>query len=53
MGAVGLAVAEDARICKAFRIIVDLNPRRFEEAKRFGITKFLNPKDYDMIHLDA
>ncbi|KAE8683553.1 Alcohol dehydrogenase 1 [Hibiscus syriacus] len=48
LGAVGLAAAEGARICGASRIIaVDLNPRRFEEAKRFGITEFVNPKDYD------
>ncbi|KAE8653858.1 Alcohol dehydrogenase 1 [Hibiscus syriacus] len=48
LGAVGLAAAEGARICGASRIIaVDLNPRRFEEAKKFGITEFVNPKDYD------
>ncbi|KHG08450.1 Alcohol dehydrogenase class-P -like protein [Gossypium arboreum] len=48
LGAVGLAAAEGARVCGASRIIaVDVNPRRFEEAKRFGITEFVNPKDYD------
>ncbi|XVF60992.1 hypothetical protein PTKIN_Ptkin08bG0092300 [Pterospermum kingtungense] len=48
LGAVGLAVAEGARIVGASRIIgVDLNPRRFEEAKKFGVTEFVNPKDYD------
>ncbi|XP_007019388.2 PREDICTED: alcohol dehydrogenase class-P [Theobroma cacao] len=48
LGAVGLAAAEGARVCGASRIIaVDLNPRRFEEAKKFGITEFVNPKDYN------
>ncbi|XP_057964734.1 alcohol dehydrogenase 2-like [Malania oleifera] len=48
LGAVGLAAAEGARISGASRIIgVDLNPTRFEEAKKFGITEFVNPKDYD------
>ncbi|KAL3504780.1 hypothetical protein ACH5RR_034621 [Cinchona calisaya] len=44
LGAVGLAVAEGARICKASRIIgVDLNPDKFEIGKNFGITEFINP----------
>ncbi|KAL6511969.1 alcohol dehydrogenase [Orobanche gracilis] len=48
LGAVGLAAAEGARLAGASRIIgVDLNPARFEEAKKFGVTEFLNPKDYD------
>ncbi|KAF9599674.1 hypothetical protein IFM89_001620 [Coptis chinensis] len=37
-----------ARIAGASRIIgVDLNPKRFNEAKKFGITEFVNPKDHD------
>ncbi|XP_013650065.2 alcohol dehydrogenase class-P [Brassica napus] len=48
LGAVGLAAAEGARIAGAGRIIgVDLNPKRFEEAKKFGVTEFVNPKEHD------
>ncbi|KAG6775276.1 hypothetical protein POTOM_018720 [Populus tomentosa] len=48
LGAVGLAAAEGARISGASRIIgVDLNSKRFEEAKKFGVTEFVNPKDHD------
>ncbi|XP_038971142.1 alcohol dehydrogenase 1-like [Phoenix dactylifera] len=48
LGAVGLAAAEGARIAGASRIIgVDINPNRFEEAKKFGIDEFINPKDHD------
>ncbi|KAE8646201.1 hypothetical protein Csa_016806 [Cucumis sativus] len=48
LGAVGLAAAEGARIAGASRIIgVDLNPGRFEEAKKFGVNEFVNPKDCD------
>ncbi|CAL1361591.1 unnamed protein product [Linum trigynum] len=48
LGAVGLAAAEGARIAGASRIIgIDLNPKRFDEAKKFGVTEFLNPKDQD------
>ncbi|CAA7396682.1 unnamed protein product [Spirodela intermedia] len=46
LGAVGLAAAEGARVSGASRIIgVDLD--RFEQAKKFGVTEFVNPKDYD------
>ncbi|CAN6545174.1 unnamed protein product [Malus baccata var. baccata] len=48
LGAVGLAAAEGARISGASRIIgVDRNPKRFEEAKKFGVNEFVNPKDHD------
>ncbi|KAF7816752.1 alcohol dehydrogenase 1 [Senna tora] len=48
LGAVGLAAAEGARISGASRIIgVDLNSSRFEEAKKFGVNEFVNPKDHD------
>uniref|UniRef100_A0A251UTH6 alcohol dehydrogenase n=1 Tax=Helianthus annuus TaxID=4232 RepID=A0A251UTH6_HELAN len=48
LGAVGLAAAEGARIAGASRIIgVDLNANRFELAKKFGVTEFVNPKDYN------
>ncbi|KAH0864338.1 hypothetical protein HID58_081549 [Brassica napus] len=44
LGAVGLAVAEGARLRGAAKIIgVDLNPDKFEIGKRFGITDFVNP----------
>ncbi|KAG2557267.1 hypothetical protein PVAP13_8NG246300 [Panicum virgatum] len=47
LGAVGLAAAEGAKIAGASRIIgVDLNPSRFEEARKFGCTEFVNPKDH-------
>ncbi|ONK75573.1 uncharacterized protein A4U43_C03F18330 [Asparagus officinalis] len=46
LGAVGLAVAEGARIHGAAKIIgVDLNPAKFEMGKKFGLTDFINPKD--------
>ncbi|CAL5417552.1 unnamed protein product [Camellia sinensis] len=48
LGAVGLAVAEGARVSGASRIIgVDLNSNRYEQAKKFGVTEFVNPKDYN------
>ncbi|KAK9944099.1 hypothetical protein M0R45_009683 [Rubus argutus] len=48
LGAVGLAAAEGARVSGASRIIgVDLFPNRFEEAKKFGVTEFVNPKDHN------
>ncbi|CAM8998702.1 hypothetical protein QQ045_002239 [Rhodiola kirilowii] len=48
LGAVGLAAAEGARVSGASRVIgVDLNPRRFDEAKKFGVTEFVNPKDHN------
>ncbi|PHT78759.1 Alcohol dehydrogenase 1 [Capsicum annuum] len=47
LGAVGLAAAEGARIAGVSRIIgVDLNASRFEQAKKFGVTEFVNPKDH-------
>ncbi|ONH92999.1 hypothetical protein PRUPE_8G207200 [Prunus persica] len=47
LGAVSLAAAEGARISGASRIIgVDLNPKRFEEAKNFGVNEFVNPRDH-------
>ncbi|XP_020111228.1 alcohol dehydrogenase 3 [Ananas comosus] len=48
LGAVGLSAAEGARLAGASRIIgVDLNSRRFEEAKKFGVTDFVNPSEYN------
>ncbi|XP_015695412.1 alcohol dehydrogenase-like 2 isoform X2 [Oryza brachyantha] len=46
LGAVGLAVAQGARMRGAKRIIgVDLNADKFEIGKRLGITDFVNPND--------
>ncbi|CAA3031834.1 alcohol dehydrogenase [Olea europaea subsp. europaea] len=48
LGAVGLAAAEGARIAGASRIIgIDRNPSRFDEAKKFGVTEFVNPKEHN------
>ncbi|XP_057829295.2 alcohol dehydrogenase 1 isoform X1 [Cryptomeria japonica] len=47
LGGVGLAAAEGARIAGASRIIgIDLVPGRFEKAKEFGVTEYINPKDH-------
>lgn len=44
LGAVGLAVAEGARLGGASRIIgVDVNPNKYEIGKKFGVTDFINP----------
>uniref|UniRef100_A0A7N0U6U1 Alcohol dehydrogenase n=1 Tax=Kalanchoe fedtschenkoi TaxID=63787 RepID=A0A7N0U6U1_KALFE len=44
LGAVGLAVAEGARIRRASKIIgVDLNPSKHDLGKKFGVTDFINP----------
>ncbi|KAL7208520.1 hypothetical protein ACSBR1_030292 [Camellia fascicularis] len=46
--AVGLAQQEGARVSCASRIIsVDLNSIRHEQTKKFGVTEFVNPKDYN------
>ncbi|KAG4969456.1 hypothetical protein JHK85_035877 [Glycine max] len=48
LGAVGLAACEGARVSGASRIIgVDLLTNRFEQAKQFGVTDFVNPKDHN------
>lgn len=47
LGAVGLGAAEGARIAGASRIIgIDLISERFEKAKLFGVTEFINPLDH-------
>ncbi len=46
LGGIGLSVIQGAVMAGAERIIgVDLNPRKFELAKQFGATDFVNPKD--------
>ncbi|XP_010251993.1 PREDICTED: alcohol dehydrogenase-like 4 [Nelumbo nucifera] len=48
LGAVGLAVAEGARLRGASRIIgIDINPSKFIKGKLLGITDFINPKDLE------
>jgi len=48
LGGVGLAVAMGAKAQGAKRIIgIDINPEKFEIAKKFGCTEFVNPKDHD------
>lgn len=47
LGTVGLAVALGCKERGASRIIgVDINPEKFEVAKKFGCNEFINPKDY-------
>lgn len=47
LGAVGMAVALGCKKAGAQRIIgIDLNPSKFELAKTFGFTEFINPNDY-------
>lgn len=48
LGAVGLAVAMGCQAAGAKRIIgIDVNPAKFEIAKKFGCTEFVNPKDHE------
>ncbi|XP_035232319.1 LOW QUALITY PROTEIN: alcohol dehydrogenase class-3-like [Stegodyphus dumicola] len=47
LGTVGLAVAMGCRERGSSRIIgVDINPDKYEIAKKFGCTEFVNPKDH-------
>lgn len=47
LGTVGLAVAMGCRERGASRVIgVDINPGKFETAKKFGCTEYVNPKDH-------
>lgn len=46
LGAIGLAVAEGARLCGATKIIgVDLNLDKYDIGKKFGVTDFVNPQN--------
>lgn len=48
MGGIGLSAVIGATMAKASRIIViDINERKFELAKKLGATDCINPKDYD------
>lgn len=47
LGAVGLAAIMGCKVAGATRIIgVDINPAKFDKAKEFGATEFVNPKDH-------
>uniref|UniRef100_A0A8C6U2B9 Enoyl reductase (ER) domain-containing protein n=1 Tax=Neogobius melanostomus TaxID=47308 RepID=A0A8C6U2B9_9GOBI len=47
LGAVGLAAVMGCKAAGAKRIIaVDTNPEKFDKAKIFGATDFVNPKDH-------
>lgn len=47
LGGIGLSVIQGAVMAKAKRIIaIDINPDKFEIAKKFGATDFVNPKDH-------
>ena len=47
LGAIGLAVIQGAQMMNASRIIaIDINPDKFELARQFGATDFVNPKDH-------
>lgn len=42
-----MAVVMGCKVAGATRIIgVDINPAKFEKAKEFGATEFVNPKDH-------
>ncbi|MFP5401469.1 MAG: S-(hydroxymethyl)glutathione dehydrogenase/class III alcohol dehydrogenase [Gammaproteobacteria bacterium] len=48
LGGIGLAAIIGAKMAKASRIIaVDINPAKFDIARKLGATEFVNPKDYD------
>ncbi|WP_043527898.1 S-(hydroxymethyl)glutathione dehydrogenase/class III alcohol dehydrogenase [Litchfieldella xinjiangensis] len=47
LGAIGLAVIQGAQMVGASRIIaIDINADKFELARQFGATDFVNPKDH-------
>jgi len=47
LGGIGLNVIQGCKLAKASVIVgVDLNPERKQIAEKFGMTHFVNPKDY-------
>ncbi|KAK6298550.1 hypothetical protein J4Q44_G00316050 [Coregonus suidteri] len=47
MGAVGLAVIMGCKVDRVTRIIgMDINRDKFDKAKEFGATEFVNPKEH-------
>lgn len=48
LGGIGLSVIQGAKMAKAGKIIaVDINPSKFDLAKKLGATDCVNPKDYN------
>jgi len=48
LGGIGLSVVQGAVMARAGRIVcIDINPDKFDMARRLGATDFVNPKDYD------
>ncbi|MEZ4299191.1 MAG: S-(hydroxymethyl)glutathione dehydrogenase/class III alcohol dehydrogenase [Polyangiaceae bacterium] len=48
LGGIGLAVIQGAVMAKASRIVgVDINPSKFDLARKLGGTDMVNPKDHD------
>ena len=48
LGGIGLAAIIGAKMAKAGRIIaVDINPAKFDIARKLGATDFVNPKEHD------
>ncbi len=46
LGGIGLNVIQGAKMVGANKIVgIDINPKRVEIAKKFGMTHFLNPKE--------
>ena len=48
LGGIGLSVIQGAKLAGAGRIIgIDLNPAKFELARRFGATDLVNPSEHE------
>ncbi|MCX7283407.1 MAG: zinc-binding dehydrogenase [Novosphingobium sp.] len=50
LGGIGLNVVQGARLAGASRVIgVDINPRRHEQGRRFGLTDFVDARQVDAV----
>ena len=50
LGGIGLNVIQGAKMMGADKIIgVDINPKRVERAKKFGMTHFINPTEVENV----
>ncbi|WP_310722333.1 zinc-binding dehydrogenase, partial [Burkholderia pseudomultivorans] len=50
LGGIGLNVIQGAKMVGADKIIgVDINPKRVELAKKFGMTHFINPNEVENV----
>jgi S-(hydroxymethyl)glutathione dehydrogenase/alcohol dehydrogenase len=48
LGGIGLSVVQGAVMARASRIVcIDINPDKFDMARRLGATDFVNPGDHD------